>query len=235
MSHVLDLARVDSRVWQEFPDYVAVLLAVSDLQPGPTSAHSDSLLSLAEEQALIALDGGVALDLPEVALWRAAYASFGVKPRDARSSIEALLRRADQGLPRIDRLTDVYNAISIRHRIPIGGENLDAYDGPPQLGYSDGAQIFDTMRDGELVEELVPVGEVVWHDDAGVTCRRWNWRQCVRTRLDEGTIRALFILDGLGVDARHRAERAADELISELRVDSPDLKVEKVVLQIPSA
>ena len=235
MSDVLDQARVDARVWQEFPDYVAVLLAVSDLQPGPTSAHSDSLLSLAEEQARIALGGGVAHDLPEVASWRAAYASFGVKPRDARSSIEALLRRTDQGLPRIDRLTDVYNAVSVRHRIPIGGENLDAYVGPPQLAYSDGAQVFDTTRDGALVTEPVPAGEVVWHDDAGVTCRRWNWRQCVRTRLDEGTTRALFILDGLGVDSRQRAERAADELISELRVESPDMKVERVVLQIHNA
>jgi DNA/RNA-binding domain of Phe-tRNA-synthetase-like protein len=26
-------------------------------------------------------------------------------------------------------------------------------------------------------------GEVIWRDDDGVTCRCWNWRQCVRTRI----------------------------------------------------
>lgn len=26
-------------------------------------------------------------------------------------------------------------------------------------------------------------GEVIWRDDAGVTCRQWNWRQCTRTRI----------------------------------------------------
>jgi DNA/RNA-binding domain of Phe-tRNA-synthetase-like protein len=40
-------------------------------------------------------------------------------------------------------------------------------------------------------------GEVVWADDVGVTCRRWNWRQGVRTRLTDSTRRAYFLLDAL--------------------------------------
>jgi DNA/RNA-binding domain of Phe-tRNA-synthetase-like protein len=40
-------------------------------------------------------------------------------------------------------------------------------------------------------------GEIVWADTLGVTCRRWNWRQCTRTRLVEGTTRAYFLFDAL--------------------------------------
>lgn len=231
MPDALAGARVSPDVWERFPDYVAVVMTVTNLRPGPTSEHSEALLADAEVAARSAIGDGAAHDLVEVAVWRDAYASFGVKPREARSSVEALMRRVDKGLPRIDRLTDAYNAISVMHRIPIGGENLDAYIGPPQLVISDGSDLFETTADGEPVEELVPAGEVVWKDDAGVTCRRWNWRQCVRTRLGEETERALFIIDGLGLDARARASHAADALIEALRVDSPDLEVQMVTLE----
>ena len=234
MSTSLAEARVDAAVWEAFPDYVAVVMAVSNLQPGPASRKSEELLSQAEEYAIGVLGEGAPHDLPEVAIWREAYASFGVKPRDARSSIESLLRRAPKGLPRIDRLTDTYNAISVIHRTPIGGENLDAYVGAPHLVMSDGTDTFDIVVDGARAEEPVPAGEVVWKDDAGVTCRRWNWRQCVRTRLDERTERGLFIVDGLGPSARERALAAGEALVSALRADSPNLVVEQVVLAVPN-
>lgn len=227
----IQAARVDEKVWERYPDYAALVMTVAQLQPGPSSHHSETLLREAERQAQIAIGDGAVHDLPEVARWREAYASFGVKPRDARSSVEALMRRADKGLPRIDRLTDVYNAISVMHRIPIGGENLDAYIGPPQLVISDGSDTFDAMRDGQRIDEIVPEGEVVWRDDAGVTCRRWNWRQCVRTRLDDQTERALFIIDGLGPDAESCVMETARALVGALSVESPDLLVDQVLLR----
>jgi DNA/RNA-binding domain of Phe-tRNA-synthetase-like protein len=61
---------------------------------------------------------------PHVAAWREAYQAFGAKPNRTRNSLEALLRRAATDLPRVNRLTDIYNAISVLHQIPIGGEDL---------------------------------------------------------------------------------------------------------------
>jgi DNA/RNA-binding domain of Phe-tRNA-synthetase-like protein len=43
----------------------------------------------------------------------------------SRRRTEALTRRAEQGLPRINALTDICNAISALHRIPPGGEDFD--------------------------------------------------------------------------------------------------------------
>lgn len=236
MIEVLERAWVSPGVWQQFPDYTAIVLAVTNLRPGKPSAHSQQLLATAENSARSIIGDGAVQDLPEVVTWREAYASFGVKPREARSSVESLLRRVDRGLPRIDRLTDIYNAVSVLHRIPIGGEHLAAYVGPPRLVITDGSETFDTVVDGDDVEEPVTAGEIVWRDDAGVTCRRWNWRQCVRTRLGEETDEALFILDGLGPDAGARAHDAADVLLSELRVDSPELVAQRRCMQgIPSA
>jgi DNA/RNA-binding domain of Phe-tRNA-synthetase-like protein len=168
------------------------------------------------------IGSGTAQDLPEVQRWREAYKEFGVKPRDARSSIESLLRRVGAGLPRINRLTDTYNAISVRHLVPVGGEDLRGYQGSARLVIADGTERFETVIDGEELLVTPAPGEIVWRDDAGVTCRRWNWRQCTRTRLTEQTTEALFIIDSLGPDSTDKARIAGADLVRALLADSPD-------------
>ncbi len=150
-------------------------------------------------------------------MWREAYRAFGAKPQRTRNSLEALLRRAAAGLPRVDRLTDLYNAVSVLHEVPVGGEDLDRYVGSARLMRATGEEPFETTADGEPAIEHPESGEVIWTDDAGVTCRRWNWRQCTRTRLTPATARALFILDALGPDAAVVAGAAADDLERRLR------------------
>jgi hypothetical protein len=148
---------VDPRVREAHPGYVAVLVAASGLRPGPSSAHSEALLCDAETLTAQRLDGREPHGLPEVAAWRAAYLGFGVKPREARSSVESLLRRAAAGLPRIDRLTDVYNAVSVRHLLPLGGEDLTGYRGPGR-----GARRRLTDRDvrGAHDRRLIPIADL---------------------------------------------------------------------------
>jgi DNA/RNA-binding domain of Phe-tRNA-synthetase-like protein len=217
----LDVATVDAAVFALRPDYVAVLIVAKGLEPGEPSAASESALQEAESRAISVLSGREPHDLPAIREWRAAYAAFGVKPREGRSSAEALLRRVTAGLPRIDRLTDIYNAVSVLHQVPIGGEDLAGYAGAPRLTVAVGDEPFDTVANGEPVVVTASPGEVVWRDDGGVTCRRWNWRQCVRTRLTSSTTDALFIIDGLGSDALARAESAAADLMRGLSTDSP--------------
>ena len=67
--------------------------------------------------------------------------------------------------------------------------------------------------------------EDLWRDDVGVTCRRWNWRQCVRTRLAATTTDVLFILDGLDPVDADRLHAAGDALVHHLRADSSAVEV----------
>jgi DNA/RNA-binding domain of Phe-tRNA-synthetase-like protein len=57
---------------------------------------------------------------------------------------------------------------------------------------------------------------VVWCDDAGVTCRRWNWRQARRTQLQPDTTSALFILDALDPMTDQALQTVAENLIAQL-------------------
>ena len=209
-------AYVDAAVFALRPDYRALLVAVDGIVPGPSDQGSDALLQAAEAAAREALGGGTAEQLPHVAAWREAYRAFGAKPKRTRNSLEALLRRAASGLPRVNRLTDLYNAVSVLHQIPLGGEDLTRYTGAPRLIRAVGDEAFDTTADGVAVIEHPDPGEVVWCDDAGVTCRRWNWRQARRTQLREDTTTALFILDALDPVTGEGLHAAADDLTARL-------------------
>lgn len=112
-------------------------------------------------------------------------------------------------LLRVNRLTGIYNAVSVQHGIPLGDE------------------VFGTSSG----EERPEVGEVVWCDEEGVTCRRWNWRQCRRTGLTEGTTSALFILDALMPLTEGELEGAGEELVGALEESSPGLAVAKRLIR----
>jgi DNA/RNA-binding domain of Phe-tRNA-synthetase-like protein len=223
-------ARVDAEVFALRPDYRALLLAVDGLVPGPSDAAGDALLVAAEKTASGML-GDLPVDrFPPVAAWRDAYRAFGAKPQRTRNSLEALVRRMPAGLPRVNRLTDVYNAVSVTHGIPIGGEDLPHYVGSPRLIRAAGNEPFDTIADGaEYVEHPEP-GEVVWCDDTGVTCRRWNWRQGRRTRLRETTTSALFILDALAPMTDDALHAAADDLVGHFTLSGSPVRATRRVI-----
>jgi len=216
--------RVDAAVFVLRPDYRAVLLAVDGLVPGPSDQASDAVLQAAEAAADEALRGRPVEQLPHVAAWREAYRAFGAKPQRTRNSLEALVRRAASGLPRVNRLTDTYNAVSVLHQVPLGGEDLTCYTGAPRLVRATGTEPFDTVADGATVIEHPDPGEVVWCDVAGVTCRRWNWRQARRTQLREDTTAALFILDALDPVADEALHAAADDLVAHLARLGPGVR-----------
>jgi DNA/RNA-binding domain of Phe-tRNA-synthetase-like protein len=186
---------------------------------------SDALLQAAETAAGELLRDQRVEELPHVAAWRDAYRTFGSRPQRTRNSLEALLRRAASGLPRVNRLTDIYNAVSVLHQIPLGGEDLARYTGAPRLIRATGKESFDTVADGITVIEYPDPGEVVWCDDAGVTCRRWNWRQTRRTQLGEDTSAAVFILDSLDPVTDEALHAATDDLVTHLCRLGPDVTV----------
>jgi DNA/RNA-binding domain of Phe-tRNA-synthetase-like protein len=168
--------------------------------------------------------------------WAEMFQRFGAKPKRTPCSADALRKRVlrDGSLPAIDPIVDLYNAVSIRYAIPVGGENVAAYVGQPRLTRADGNEIFDIYKDGILTHESPEAGEVVWRDDSGVTCRRWNWRQGVRTRLSVDQPQMWFILERLPampIDALHQV---GDMLEQGIRQMMPEAMVVRTWLGAPA-
>ena len=226
-------AEVAADVFALRPDYRAMLLAVDGIVAGRSDDHSDAVLRSAQTAAVEAIGDRSPEELPHVAAWREAYRAFGAKPQRTRNSLEALLRRVSGGLPRVNRLTDVYNAISVRYQVPVGGEDLTRYVGAPRLIRATGTEDFITVADGLQVVEHPDPGEVVWCDDAGVTCRRWNWRQGPRTQLTDDTSSALFILDALDPMSDDALRAAAEDLVAQLERLGEDVRVARRLVAAP--
>jgi DNA/RNA-binding domain of Phe-tRNA-synthetase-like protein len=210
---------IDPRIWELRPDFVAAVVRARGLSNGPSDDASTSLLRRAERTARETLNGADPATLPHLAAWRDAYRAFGAKAQRTPSSAEALMKRAvgADGLPAINRLVDLYNAVSVEFALPVGGEDLARTVGTSRLTVATGREPFDTVRSGEPVVEHPAAGEVVWLDDVGVTCRRWNWRQCLRTRLTEDSTDAWFVLERLDPLPLPTLAQASETLVRGLR------------------
>ncbi|MFJ8794649.1 B3/4 domain-containing protein [Streptomyces sp. NPDC102462] len=205
------------------PGFRHVAIEAHDLVGGPSTEATSALLDDAARRLAARLAGRAPHEDPHMAAWREVYTAFGAKPSRTRNSAEALARRAlsESGLPRINLLVDLYNAVSVAHLIPVGGEDAERIEGAMRLVRATGEEDFVTVAGGEEVVEHPDAGEVVWRDDAGVTCRRWNWRQGPRTRLTERTDSGVFLLEGLAPMPVTAIERAAAELAELLEKFSP--------------
>ena len=117
---------VDPGVHAAHPEYVALVVEASGLANRPSDADSDAQLAAAEA-SLRASGLERRTDHPHIAAWRTAFSGFGAKPSRYPSSAEALIARVlkGQALPRVNALVDLYNAVSVRHVVPLGGEDAD--------------------------------------------------------------------------------------------------------------
>jgi len=172
-----------------------------------------------------------------LAAWATVFKAFGAKAKRTPCSADALRKRVlrDGGMPAIDPVVDLYNAISIQYALPVGGENIAAYVGAPRLAIADGSESFDTVKEGEVVFESPEPGEVIWRDDQGVTCRRWNWRQGVRTRLDAQARQMWFILESLPEMPLTALQQASDDLVSGLQQMMPDAQISARLIDATTA
>jgi DNA/RNA-binding domain of Phe-tRNA-synthetase-like protein len=220
----LDRLRVDPAIWTLRPDFAVLAIAADGLANGPGDAASEAALVAAEAMARHGIAGDA---LPaHIAAWHDAYRAFGARPQRTAPSVDALWKRAaGPGLPRINWLVDVYNAISVQHLLPVGGEDLARFVGAIRLVRASGAETFDTMKDGQPANDPPVPGEVAWVDDLGVTCRRWNWRQGTRTRLTEASTSALFLLERLAPMSLDALDAAGDALVAFIHARTPEARL----------
>jgi hypothetical protein len=120
-------------------------------------------------------------ETPRLKSWREAYRSFGAKPSEFRSSIEALVRRVLRGdpLPSINALVDIGNVVSLRYLVPAGGHAIDVLTGDITLRPATGREEF-TPFGSDKMEHPLP-GEVIFAEGNVVLTRRWTWRQANHT------------------------------------------------------
>lgn len=79
-----------------------------------------------------------------------------------------------ENLPEINPVVDAYNAVSLMHVLPFGGQDASKVDGNITLRFSKPDDVFSPLGSGE--RQTVDAGDVVYADASKVLCSKWNWR-----------------------------------------------------------
>jgi DNA/RNA-binding domain of Phe-tRNA-synthetase-like protein len=196
-----------SEIATAFPEFrVAVVVAERiEIEPG-RPAELASMIAEREAECRTRWAGMELSEIPGIAVWRKAYRAFGIKRTSYRSSVERLVKNvlAGRPLPEINAFVDAYNAVSLAHVMPLGADDLDRISGDIAFRYSRlGDQFLDMASgedDGGPPEADPPKpGEVVYADAEKILCRRWNWRQDVRSLVTPLTSRAVVTVQSNGV------------------------------------
>ena len=189
--------RIDPAMLEKFPELTIGVVVARGIDNREASSRATAFLAEAVEHARETWSPERLDDDARIAAWRDAYRAFGAKPKKHRSSIENLIRMVINGVlvPSINAAVDVYNAISLKHAVPVGGDDLDRVVGDIRLTVATGEERFVPLNG---IETVAPKpGEIIYRDDEDVLCRRWNWRECDKSKMTEVSTNLCLVVEGL--------------------------------------
>lgn len=203
--------KINPRIFEDFDEPVIGVTIAKGIDNKNDNPQIQKLLREAEANLREKLNGVEVSEHPHITPWRETYRKFGSKPRDFRCSAEALTRVVLRGseIRKISPLVDLYNLISIKYILPVGAEDLNKMQGDLELTFAKGSE--DYIPLGEEENDPPKIGEVIYRDDLGVICRRWNWREGDRTKITEGTKNAVVVIESV---ASIPIKEAVEELAS---------------------
>lgn len=204
---------VTDTIFDEFPELVLGVVILHNIDNSQNRTEITEMLRQAEATLSGKFGSTPVIEHPYIATWREAYRKFGAKPKDYPSSVENLTRRVLNGatIEHINNLVSLYNTISLRHILPVGGEDLDKIVGDillTQAGNDEPA----VFLLGEKEARAPRSGEIIYKDEVGAICRRWNWKEADRTKLTQETQNAFLVIESLPPVHRDTVETAIREL-----------------------
>jgi lysyl-tRNA synthetase, class I len=150
---------------------------------------------------------------PEIKSYRKLYKETGIDWHSRRPSPEALLRRIAQGKgeARVNTCVDAYNLIVMKYRISVGAFNLDAVKFPTVLRFAKSGEKIHLM--GEQKPTEYHDGEIAYFDKIEGYNMDFNYRDAIRTQVNETTTNLLINTEGIFDISREQVERTLKETI----------------------
>jgi lysyl-tRNA synthetase class 2 len=189
--------KIDTKIFEKFPELKIGAITARSIDNLGLSDEIMQLIREKEKEIRENYDTETLSQNPKINSWREAYSSFGAKPKKYKSSVESLYRMVLKGLDlrHINKIVDLYNYISLKHMIPAGGDDMAKVDGDIILKFAVGDEPFIALNSKE--RETAKQGEIVYMDGKEVLCRRWNWRECDKTKMTEETKDVILVIEAL--------------------------------------
>lgn len=204
-----------SEVIERFPGFRVGVVVASGLRIATERpATLDERIAQTERETRQALSETPLGDVPELGAWRETYRQFGVKKTSFRSSVERLVKKAQQGgeLPRVNNLVDAYNLVSLRYRMPVGADDLEKLASPVGFRFARPGDTFIALGDADAADDPPLPGEVIYADGRHCLCRRWNWYQDARSAISATTTGALLTVQAIESQTAAQVEAATAAL-----------------------
>lgn len=205
--------KIDRKIFERFPGLTIGFVICKDLDNSGNPEEIQKKIRNQENNIREKYSAETLSQTPKIDVWRKAYSSFGAKPKENKSSVENLYRLILRGinLRHINKLVDVYNLISLKHMVPIGGEDIDKIQGDVILTFAESNEPAVLLL-GDKEPKPPRAGEVIYKDNISAICRRWNWREADRTKFTEDTKNCFLVIEGLPPATKQEIENAAKEL-----------------------
>ena len=203
---------IDPKIFETFQGLHIGLVIVKGIDNKGENQEVLDLLKQVQEDIKANFEKEKLSENPKIGEWRKAYSSFGAKPKKYKCSVENLYRMVLDGieLKHINKIVDIYNYVSLKHLLPCGGDDLDHIDGNITLTFAKGDEPFKQLNTEELKNPQE--GEVTYQDDKEVLCRRWNWRECDKSKMTEQTKNVTLVVEGLSPFSKEEIQFILDEL-----------------------
>lgn len=204
---------IDDVIFDHHPNLVLGLVLAHGLDNSTDNPAIRSLLRAAEATVPKKIGDKPISQHPHIAPWREAYRRFGAKPKKYPSSIENMAKRVLKGtaIAHINNLVALYNVVSLTHLLPVGGEDLETVVGDVRLTVASDSETPVRLL-GEREARPPYAREIIYRDDIGTICRRWNWKEADRTKLTHKTRNAFLVIEALPPIDRELLVAAVREL-----------------------
>ena len=152
--------------------------------------------------------------------YRQLHKNISITDKSVIASPESLINFLfkHKHLKPINFIVDVYNYISIKNKLSIGGHDLDKICGNVRLCFAEGNESFVPM--GSKTQKTVSKRQYCYIDDSNEVICWLDCRQCEKTKISPHTKNCLFILQGHTDIPEEKLLSTAEELQSLIQINA---------------
>ena len=203
---------VKKEIFEELPSACFGVVMAKGIDNNNAYPEIEQFLDESIQAAMQRFEGRKVKEDPDILPYREAFRALNINPNKYFCSIEALFTRIVKvkGVPHINPVEDLGNAISLKYTLPMGAHDLgkSSEDICIRLARPD-----DTfLAFGGEKDETPDLDEVVYAIGQQVRTRRWTWRQSENGKITSASTDIFFPIDGFTDFNRERVLAAQDEL-----------------------
>ena len=208
---------IEKGIFEALPDMCVGVVVAKGADNGKEIPEIAALLDRAISEAEQRFSGKKIKEEAEILPYRSAFQKLGINPNKYMCSIEALFTRIakGKGMPHINPLVDLNNAVSLMYTLPMGTHDLGLSEEDIIIRYAGPDDRF--LPFGAETEETPDAGEIVYAVGNTIRTRRWTWRQNEHGKIDGETSYVFFPIDGFVGVNDEKVKAAADQLEDLLR------------------